>query len=876
MTRPSSSLLLSRSCSPALALAPAHGGGGDAARALTPSGWSIRPAGARISVARSTHGLPGPARLRAVALRPEASVGVERRDAHQLGRPLRPAARPADRHRRLRLPPRHGRGGLLRRHVLARRQARVGLRRRPERRPRLRGRQGPARDRHDPDAALPRRDRPTARRRAATASTSPTTSPAVAGSSNPPGRSVTVIDPNTNQVTGTIDLGLALQPYGVTFSRRGSKAYVTNWMGRSVSVIDTRTETVRRRILLSPPSNPLLADHPNAIATNPRRNEVYTANGNSDTVSFIDTRRDRVIKTLKVGLVGGARPGRDPQRPHRQPGRAAALRGARRRERDRGHRPRPPPEGRLHPDGLEPDRRRHHPRRVEARDHDRERGRPAPARAAPGPTRSATAPPATSPTPPPRSASARRAASTSCAPRARKTASAASRASSCATTACAPAARRSRAWLGAIRHVIYVVKENRTYDQVLGDIGKGDGDPGLVLFDEDSAPNHRELARRFTLFDNFYADADVSADGQSWTVAAGVTDYIDKMWPITYSPGSRRRHRARDFEHVDFADQFFTLPLAFDRTIFRGASALTRGYLWDNAYHQAVSFRNYGMYTRLPGDCTGAGNTSDVTHLDDRRFGDNDDERFPGFNMRCSDHAQRLPTWQRDFDAYEAAYRADPSKDPLPALSILRLPNDHTWGTTPGKAIPESYMADNDLALGRLVERVSEEPVLAQHRDHGHRGRRAERARPRRRPPHAGVRDQPLHADRAGRPHALRHRRDGRHARGPARPAADDDRRPARDADVEGLRAQAELPPLRRDDAGGRSRSAPRARRSTPATRRWPPPRRAGTSTSRTRRPRSGSTRRSGSRCTGRNSRMPDPRHEHIIGSQPADADAGG
>ena len=239
--------------------------------------------------------------------------------------------------------------------------------------------------------------------------------------------------------------------------------------------------------------------------------------------------------------------------------------------------------------------------------------------------------------------------------------------------------------LGAIRHVIYVIKENRTYDQVLGDIGKGDGDPGLVLFDEDSAPNHRELARRFTLFDNFYADADVSADGQSWTVAAGVTDYIDKTWPITYSPGSRRRHRARDFEHVAFADQFFTEPLPFDRTVFRGASALTRGYLWDNAFHEAVSFRNYGMYTRLPGDCTGAGNTSDVTHLDDRRFGDNNDERFAGFNMRCSDHAQRLPEWQREFDAYENAFRADPSKDPLPALSILRLPNDHTWGTAPGR-----------------------------------------------------------------------------------------------------------------------------------------------------------------------------------------------
>ena len=145
-------------------------------------------------------------------------------------------------------------------------------------------------------------------------------------------------------------------------------------------------------------------------------------------------------------------------------------------------------------------------------------------------------------------------------------------------------APRSRAQLSAIRHVIYVIKENRTYDQVLGNLGKGDGDPGLTLFNEDSAPNHRELARRFTLFDNFFADADVSADGLSWTISAGVSDYIDKTWPITYSPGARRRHRARDFEHVDFAEQFLTEPLAFDRTIFRGAAALTRGYLWDNAF----------------------------------------------------------------------------------------------------------------------------------------------------------------------------------------------------------------------------------------------------------------------------------------------------
>ena len=154
-----------------------------------------------------------------------------------------------------------------------------------------------------------------------------------------------------------------------------------------------------------------------------------------------------------------------------------------------------------------------------------------------------------------------------------------------------------------------MIKENRTYDQVLGSLGKGDGDPSLTLFSDDSAPNHRELARRFTLFDNFYADADVSADGISWTVSAASAIRRQDMADHLLA-GARRRYRARDFEHVSFAQQFLTEPLAFDRTIFRGAAALTRGYLWDNAYRHGVSFRNYGMYTRLPGDCGGPGNTS--------------------------------------------------------------------------------------------------------------------------------------------------------------------------------------------------------------------------------------------------------------------------
>ena len=134
---------------------------------------------------------------------------------------------------------------------------------------------------------------------------------------------------------------------------------------------------------------------------------------------------------------------------------------------------------------------------------------------------------------------------------------------------------------------------------------------------------------------------------------------------------------------------------------------------------------------------TGPGNTSQVTHLDDSRFGDHVDERYPGFNLDCSDHRDREPEWEREFSQYVSAFRADPSHDPLPALSIVRLPNDHTYGTTPGKAHPRGLLRRQRPRAGADGAGGLPQPVLAQHGDPGHRGRRPERARPRRRAPHA-------------------------------------------------------------------------------------------------------------------------------------------
>ena len=131
-----------------------------------------------------------------------------------------------------------------------------------------------------------------------------------------------------------------------------------------------------------------------------------------------------------------------------------------------------------------------------------------------------------------------------------------------------------------IRHVIYIIKENRTYDQLFGDIPEGNGDPSLVLFDETVTPNHHRLARQFVLLDNFYASADVSADGHNWSMGALASDYVQKLWRQP-TPGRRAPY---DYQGQD------------------STSRPPGGYLWDAAQKAGVSFRLYGEWTENPQD----------------------------------------------------------------------------------------------------------------------------------------------------------------------------------------------------------------------------------------------------------------------------------
>lgn len=564
-----------------------------------------------------------------------------------------------------------------------------------------------------------------------------------ASQDNPPGHQVTVIDPATNAVTDSIDLGIRREPFAIAFERHGRKAYVTNWLGRSVSVIDTQTQEKKYDILLSPLSSPLQADHPDAIAANPARDQVYVSNANSDTVSVIDSRRDRRVATIRVGLSKGIMAGATPDGLTVSPdGRTlyVALGGENavqvidtRTRRTRGFIPTAwyPTDVDITPDGA----------RLVVTNLNGTASGPNPCGPrSPLPQCADTVDPNIHQDTESVKSMVKGSLDVIPVPTSQAQLTSYTRAVRSYNRVRAKPAPKPK-YLDRIKHVIYVIKENRTFDQVLGDLGKGNGDPNLTLFNSASAPNHHEFGRRFTLFDNFYADAQVSADGHNWITHAGATDYVEKLWPFVYSQGERSDQRAYDFEAVNPNRVFASEPLAFDSSVKRSAASPTAGYIWDDAYRHGVSYRIYGEFTQSPNACIGRGNTTNATHLSSR-FGDHVDRRFPGFNLLCSDQ-QREGEWQREFTLMNSEHlrsiarykrqkaqrqreltrrahlppkkrrklkplpRVKPPTDPMPQLEMVRFPNDHTAGTRAGRPTPESYMADNDVALGRLVDVLS-------------------------------------------------------------------------------------------------------------------------------------------------------------------------
>lgn len=219
-----------------------------------------------------------------------------------------------------------------------------------------------------------------------------------------------------------------------------------------------------------------------------------------------------------------------------------------------------------------------------------------------------------------------------------------------------------------IKYVFYIVKENRTYDQVLGDVKEGNGDTSLVLFGERITPNQHKLVKDFVLLDNFYVDGEVSSDGHNWTFSANATDYLEKTWPTGY--GGRGG--------------------SYDGEANRAIANPTKGFIWDYCQRAGVSYRTYGEF---------ADDYKPNLPVLENHFC----PYYTSWDDAVKDTV-RVGQWRREFDSLLAA-------DAVPQFNSLRLINDHTEGQRIGRPTPFAHVADNDLAVGMFVEYLSKSRI---------------------------------------------------------------------------------------------------------------------------------------------------------------------
>jgi YVTN family beta-propeller protein len=224
-----------------------------------------------------------------------------------------------------------------------------------------------------------------------------------------------------------------------------------------------------------------------------------------------------------------------------------------------------------------------------------------------------------------------------------------------------------------IKHILYIIKENRTYDQVFGDMPRGNGDARLAIFGRKVTPNQHALADQYVLLDNLYCDGEVSEDGHSWSNAAYATDANEKQWPITYGGMSKS-----------------------DRNYAYQPSA---GNIWDVAKRKGLTYRSYGEYATRVSDGTPFEASPNAPGLaghvapNYKRFGARDTENAAEFI--------------REFDQYEKNYDSKDPEKRLPNFMVMALSENHTNGTRPGSYTPVAMVASNDLAVGQIVERIS-------------------------------------------------------------------------------------------------------------------------------------------------------------------------
>jgi YVTN family beta-propeller protein len=234
------------------------------------------------------------------------------------------------------------------------------------------------------------------------------------------------------------------------------------------------------------------------------------------------------------------------------------------------------------------------------------------------------------------------------------------------------------------KHVIYIIKENRTYDQLLGDLPQGDGDASLTFFPRAVSPNHHALAERFGIFDRFFVNAEVTSQAHNWALGAYASEYIEKTTPSMYA-GDGRTYDAEGTNRNKL--------VADDDDVASPSS----GYLWDLAARKGITYRDYGEFVADPNDIgadPASGSIPTKSALKDHT-----DRRYPGWDLKISDQV-RVDRWMESFEEFVRTGE-------MPALQILRLPDDHTAGGQRGMRTPRACMASNDLAVGRIAAVLS-------------------------------------------------------------------------------------------------------------------------------------------------------------------------
>ena len=489
---------------------------------------------------------------------------------------------------------------------------------------------------------------------------------------------IAVVDPNTLKESNTMPAGA--RPYDVALARTGTHLYVSDWAGRSVRVLDAADLHTVARIAVG--------EHPNQIAVHPLDDRIFVACASSNCVSVIDARRGIVIETINTALFPLAPEGSTPDALAVSPdGKTLFVANADnndvavvdiatpRRSQVKGFIPTGwyPTAVAVTPDGKhilvgvgKGLQTKANPLTAATGGKNVD---PLPRRPFPyiGTTLSGAL--SIVPVPDEKSLAAYTESVYKNCPYSDK------------LLTDAPYTMRTAIPTkvgdpSPIKHVLYIIKENRTYDQVFGDMPRGNGDPGLVMFGRNVSPNHHKIAEEFVLLDNLYCNGHVSADGHPWSTMAYNTDYIARNWALTYS--------SRAGIHDDDEGDLSNAP---------------SGYLWDACARAGLSYRDYGEMGRRVSEPDGTVKIEGaVPGLVGHMCPDYGVSKVSGRRVRDTDNAD---TFIREFREFE-------KNGNLPRFMVMSLGEDHTTGTRPGSFTPRACVASNDVALGKIVEAVTQ------------------------------------------------------------------------------------------------------------------------------------------------------------------------